>query len=89
MNLINQDKSKIIANYQRHKSDSGSCEVQVALLTARIRQLTDHFKNHPKDNHSRRGLLAMVNRRKKLLSYLKRENLESYQKLIKELELRK
>lgn len=83
------NKQKIIKQYQRAEGDSGSPEVQVALLTARINGLTEHFKTHSKDFHSRRGLLMMVSRRRKLLDYLKRTNVESYRKLIDSLGLRK
>lgn len=83
------NKQEIIKQYQRAEGDSGSPEVQVALLTARINGLTEHFKTHSKDSHSRRGLLMMVSRRRKLLDYLKRTNVESYRKLIDSLGLRK
>ena len=82
------DKQKIMGDYQRKAGDTGSPEVQVALLTARIVELTEHFKQHKKDFHSRRGLLKMVSRRRKLLDYLKRTNLESYRALIERLGLR-
>jgi len=81
-------KSEVIDKYKKHDSDSGSPEVQIALLTARIRHLTEHFKTHKKDYHSRRGLLKMVGQRKRLLNYLKRKNLEGYRSLIKELGIR-
>ena len=83
------EKSQIVAKFQRTPTDTGSPEVQVALLTARINGLTDHFKEHDKDHHSRRGLLKMVSRRRKLLDYLKRTDLSAYRKLIDELKLRK
>ena len=83
------NKQEIIKQYQRAEGDSGSPEVQVALLTARINGLTEHFKTHSKDFHSRRGLLMMVSRRRKLLDYLKRTNVESCRKLIDSLGLRK
>lgn len=82
-------KSKIVAKFQRAEGDTGSPEVQVALLTARINHLTEHFKVHAKDHHSRRGLLRMVSRRRKLLDYLKRTDLNAYRKLIDTLSLRK
>jgi len=82
------DKQKIMGDYQRKAGDTGSPEVQVALLTARIVELTEHFKQHKKDFHSRRGLLKMVSRRRKLLDYLKRTNLASYRALIERLGLR-
>jgi small subunit ribosomal protein S15 len=83
------DKAQIIQSYQRAQGDTGSPEVQVALLTSRINGLTDHFKAHTKDHHSRRGLLKMVSQRRKLLDYLKRSNADSYRKLIEQLGLRK
>jgi len=82
-------KAEIVQNYQRAATDTGSPEVQVALLTARINDLTGHFKTNIKDHHSRRGLLKMVSRRRKLLDYLKRTNLEGYKTLIDRLGLRK
>ncbi len=83
------EKAQLVQSYQRKPGDTGSPEVQVALLTARINGLTDHFKAHVKDHHSRRGLLKMVSQRRKLLDYLKRDNAESYRKLIEQLGLRK
>ncbi len=83
------EKSQIVAKFQRAAGDTGSPEVQIALLTARINGLTDHFKVNVKDHHSRRGLLKMVSRRRKLLDYLKRTDLPAYRKLIDELKLRK
>ena len=83
------DKAKIVQEYQRAQGDTGSPEVQVALLTARISDLTEHFKVHVKDHHSRRGLLRMVSRRRKLLDYLKSTNADSYRSLIDRLGLRK
>jgi small subunit ribosomal protein S15 len=82
-------KAKIVKDYQRAGGDTGSPEVQVALLTARISDLTEHFKTHVKDHHSRRGLLRMVSRRRKLLDYLKSANADSYKALIDRLGLRK
>ena len=82
-------KAQIVQQYQRAAGDTGSPEVQVALLTARINGLTDHFKTHVKDHHSRRGLLKMVSQRRKLLDYLKRQNAGKYQQLIEQLGLRK
>ena len=84
-----EQKAQIMTEYQRAAGDSGSSEVQVALLTARINDLTGHFREHKKDNHSRRGLLRMVSRRRKLLDYLKRTNVDSYRSLIQRLGLRK
>lgn len=88
MTVANTDKAKIVADFQRAAKDTGSPEVQVALLTARIVDLTEHFKAHAKDNHSRRGLLKMVSRRRKLLDYLKGTNPVSYKALIERLGLR-
>ncbi len=82
-------KAQIVQTHQRVAGDTGSPEVQVALLTARINGLTDHFKTHVKDHHSRRGLLKLVSQRRKLLDYLKRKNADRYQKLIEQLGLRK
>ena len=84
-----EQKAQIISDYQRKAGDSGSSEVQIALLTARINDLTGHFKEHVKDHHSRRGLLRMVSRRRKLLDYLKDTNVDSYRALIQRLGLRK
>lgn len=89
MTINTSTKAGIVANYQRGTGDTGSPEVQVALLTARINDLTGHFKEHVKDHHSRRGLLRMVNRRRKLLDYLKGKNADSYRALIERLGLRK
>ncbi len=84
-----QQKAQIIADFQRAAGDTGSPEVQVALLTSRINYLNGHFKEHKKDHHSRRGLLRMVSRRRKLLDYLKSRDVESYKALIEKLGLRK
>ncbi|CAG1000614.1 30S ribosomal protein S15 [Burkholderiales bacterium] len=89
MSVTTADKAKVIADHQRANGDTGSPEVQVALLTARINGLNDHFKDHDKDHHSRRGLLRMVSRRRKLLDYLKRCNADGYKSLIEKLGLRK
>ena len=83
------DTQAIIKEYQKDPSDTGSVDVQVALLTARIRHLTEHFKTHKKDHHSRRGLLRLVSQRKKLLSYIKNNDLTAYANLISRLGLRK
>ena len=83
------DTQAIIKEYQKDASDTGSADVQIALLTARIRHLTEHFKTHKKDHHSRRGLLKLVSQRKKLLSYLKSNDITSYAELISRLGLRK
>ena len=89
MSVSGISKSEIVEKFQRAKGDTGSPEVQVALLTARINELTEHFKTHRKDHHSRRGLLRMVSRRRKLLDYLKNRNPDSYRNLIEQLGLRK
>lgn len=89
MALNNQQKAEIIKEYQGTAADTGSPEVQVALLTARITDLSDHFKTHEKDHHSRQGLLRMVNQRRKLLDYLKSKDLNRYRDLIGRLGLRK
>ena len=89
MALSTADKAKTVTDYQRAKGDTGSPEVQVALLTARINDLTGHFKAHVKDHHSRRGLLKMVSQRRKMLDYLKRKNADGYRALIERLGLRK
>ena len=88
MSLDKTSKTAVIDKYKKHDSDSGSPEVQIALLTERIVTLTEHFKVHKKDHHSRRGLLKMVGQRKRLLNYLKTKNLEGYRSLIKELGIR-
>ena len=82
-------KSEIIAQYKTHDKDTGSSDVQIALLTARINHLTEHLRTHRKDFHSRRGLLQMASRRRKLLDYLKREDLNKYNDLLQKLNLRK
>ena len=89
MSLNNQQKAEIVKDYQITTGDTGSPEVQVALLTARITDLSDHFKTHEKDHHSRQGLLRMVNQRRKLLDYLKSRDLNRYRDLIGRLGLRK
>jgi small subunit ribosomal protein S15 len=82
------EKTAVVEKHRAHETDTGSTRVQVALLTERINSLTDHFKGHPKDHHGRRGLLKMVGTRRRLLTYLKRTNLEGYRALIEELGLR-
>ncbi|MFU2122770.1 30S ribosomal protein S15 [Gallibacterium anatis] len=89
MSLSTEAKAKIVAEYGRDAKDTGSPEVQIALLTAQINHLQEHFSVHKKDHHGRRGLLGMVSRRRKLLDYLRRSNLESYTKLIASLGLRR
>lgn len=87
--LTKEDKEKIMTEHAVHEGDTGSPEVQVALLTARINYLTEHLKVHKKDHHSRRGLLKMVGHRRRLLSYLSRIDIERYRALIAKLNLRK
>jgi small subunit ribosomal protein S15 len=82
-------KEKIVSGYKTHNSDTGSSQVQIALLTQRINELTEHFKIHKKDNHSRRGLLKMVSRRRKLLDYLKRKDINEYHTIIERLGIRR
>jgi small subunit ribosomal protein S15 len=89
MSVTAERKTKIIKDNAQSKGDTGSPEVQVAILTERITNLTEHFKTHAKDNHSRRGLLMLVNKRRSLLDYLKREDSERYSALIAKLGLRK
>ena len=89
MAVTTDQKAQVVRDYQRAAGDTGSPEVQVALLTARINDLANHFKAHVKDHHSRRGLLRMVSRRRKLLDYLKRSSDDSYRTLIERLGLRK
>ncbi|MGE4552544.1 MAG: 30S ribosomal protein S15 [Desulfovibrionaceae bacterium] len=89
MVLDAQDKSKIIADFKTHDGDTGSPEVQVALLTERINYLTDHFKVHKKDFHSRTGLLKLVGQRRKLLNYLRKKDVQRYRDLIARLGIRK
>ncbi len=89
MSLDQHNKADIVQEYQRSGADTGSPEVQVALLSARISDLSEHFKTHKQDHHSRQGLLRMVNRRRKLLEYLKQTDIERYRDLIGRLGLRK
>ena len=89
MSITADDKQKLIKEHGRADGDTGSPEVQVAILTSRIQTLTEHFKTHAKDNHSRRGLLMMVNKRRSLLDYLRREDEQRYTDLIAKLGLRK
>ena len=89
MSLTAEKKKEIVKDFQRSDGDTGSPEVQVALLTARIQHLTGHFSTHKKDHHSRRGLLKLVNQRRSLLDYLKRKDRERYQAIIERLGLRK
>jgi len=87
--LDEERKKEIIANFQIHEGDTGSPEVQVALLSGRIEYLTEHFKTHKKDHHSRRGLLKLVGQRRSMLDYLKKKDIERYRELIKRLGLRR
>lgn len=89
MSIDAEAKSKIVSEFKRSDDDTGSPEVQVALLSARIQQLTDHFKTHKGDHHSRRGLLRMVNHRRRLLDYLRKKDLQRYRDLIERLGLRR
>ena len=89
MVLSTEAKQEIIEKFKLHGKDTGSSEVQIALLSNRITYLTDHFKTHKKDHHSRRGLLKLVGQRRKLLNYLKKSDLNRYQQIIKELGIRK
>ncbi|MBA2501638.1 MAG: 30S ribosomal protein S15 [Pyrinomonadaceae bacterium] len=89
MTLAKEVKETVVGEYRTHDGDTGSPQVQVALLTRRINELTEHFKTHKKDNHSRRGLLKMVSQRRSLLEYLKRRDIESYHDLIGRLGLRR
>ena len=84
-----EQKKKVITKYAKHDKDTGSAQVQIAILTKRITELTDHLQEHKKDNHSRRGLLLMVGKRRKLLKYLKNSTPETYAEVIKGLKLRK
>ena len=88
MALLTEEKANIVEKYKRNEGDTGSPEVQIALLTENINKLQNHFKNHKKDHHSRNGLIRMVNLRRKLLAYLKKKNTVSYDELIKKLNLR-
>jgi small subunit ribosomal protein S15 len=89
MSILNKTKQELIAEFAKDKKDSGSTEVQCAILTQKIANLTEHLKSHKKDNSSKRGLLIMVSKRRKLLDYLKKKNEKSYQDLIKSLNIRK
>jgi small subunit ribosomal protein S15 len=89
MTLTKEAKLEIVGKHGKHEQDTGSAHVQVALLTTRINELTEHLRAHAKDHHSRRGLLKLVGRRRRLLDYLQRRDLEGYRALIKELGLRR
>lgn len=87
--MLKEEKDQIIAQYATHEGDTGSPEVQIALLTARINNLTEHLKTHQKDHHSRRGLLKMVGQRRGLLDYIKSKDIERYREIVARLDLRK
>ena len=89
MTLTKEAKQEIVGKHGRSASDTGSAEVQIALLTARVNELTEHLRSHPKDHHSRRGLLKLVGRRRRFLQYLQKRDLEGYRTLIEELGLRR
>lgn len=89
MSLEKETKEKIIGDFGHHEKDTGSAEVQIALITKRIEELTEHFKVHKKDHNSRRGLLQLVGQRRKLLDYLKKKDLKKYREILKKLKLRK
>jgi small subunit ribosomal protein S15 len=89
MTLTKEAKSEIFKKHGRHETDTGSPEAQIAMLTERVNQLTEHLRTHPKDHYSRRGLLKLVGRRRRFLNYLQKHNLEGYRALIKELGLRR
>ena len=89
MSINRENKTKIIDEYARSEKDTGSPEVQIAILSERISNLTEHFQSHKKDNHSRTGLMRLINQRRSLLAYLKKSNKESYENLIEKLGIRK
>ncbi len=89
MSINRENKTKIIDEYSRSEKDTGSPEVQIAILSERISNLTEHFQSHKKDNHSRTGLMRLINQRRSLLAYLKKSNKDSYEKLIDKLGIRK
>ena len=89
MSINRENKTKIIDEYARSEKDTGSPEVQIAILSERISNLTEHFQSHKKDNHSRTGLMRLINQRRSLLAYLKKSNKKSYEKLIEKLGIRK
>jgi small subunit ribosomal protein S15 len=89
MAIQSTQKAEVIGSFRAHDADTGSARVQIALLTQRINDLTEHFRMHSKDHHSRRGLLRMVGRRRRLLDYLKRVDLDGYRRILEELNLRK
>lgn len=89
MALAKETKEEIVSEFRTHESDTGSAQVQIALLSKRINELTDHFKTHKKDNHSRRGLLKMVSQRRSMLDYLKKMDIERYHEVVNRLGLRR
>lgn len=89
MSLLPEKKKEVISHFKVHSRDTGSAQVQVALITERINNLSEHFKLHKKDFHSRRGLLCLVGRRRRLLGYLKKNNIKAYQEVVDKLSLRK
>jgi small subunit ribosomal protein S15 len=89
LTLTKEAKQEIVGKHGRGDADTGSAQVQIALLTARVKELTEHLRQHPKDHHSRRGLLKLVGRRRRLLQYLQKRDLEGYRSLIQELGLRR
>ena len=89
MSITKERKNELVTTFRSHEKDTGSCAVQIAVITERINNLTEHFKVHKKDHHSRRGLLKLVSQRRTLLSYLKREDEESYHDIVKRMSLRK
>ena len=88
MSISKENKKKLISEFSKNANDTGSTSIQIAVLSERIKSLTEHFKTHTKDNHSKRGLVALVNKRKKLLNYLSRKNNTEYQEVKKELNIR-
>ena len=88
MSITAEEKTQIVSDYKTHENDTGSARVQIAVLTERINYLTEHFREHKKDHHSRRGLLKMVGKRRRLLNYLRRTDVETYRTLVQELGLR-
>ena len=88
MSISKESKKKFIDEFSKNKNDTGSTSIQIAVITERIKNLTEHFKTHKKDNHSKRGLVALVNQRKKLLNYLSKKNNDEYLELIKKLNIR-
>jgi small subunit ribosomal protein S15 len=89
MTLTKEAKTEVMSRFAKHEGDTGSPEVQIALLTARINELTEHLRDHKKDHHSRRGLLMLVGQRRRLLNYLRRRDITRYRELVQELGLRK